>query len=490
VRRAWPVGRLAAVRERSLNLKAVLSGQIVRRLSWGVADQAVSSITNFAVSIYVARSLGAEQFGAFSLAYVTYPFVLNASRGLATDPLMVRYTAVDHPTWKRAVAQSSGLAAVVGVASGLVVLAVAMLLSGYARMAFLALGLSLPGLMLQDSWRFAFFSLGRGGHAFLNDAIWAVTLIPGLILVQRSGHANVFWFMLVWGMSATIGALVGPLQARVLPTLHGARDWLVKHRDLGIRFMAEGTAYSAAQQLRSYAIGGILGLAAVGYVQAANTLMGPVMILLLGMGLVTTPEAARIVRRSPHRLIPFCFLVSAGLAVGGLAWGVVLEIALPRGAGQWLLGDIWRPTYPLAVPQTLFVLGNCFLTGAQAGLHALGAAKRSLRAMVIQSGFYLALGILGAYLDGATGAVLGTAISSWIGAAVWWVQLRAAVRQYDGTVEDRSPRHRPPGRHRKLRDAQNPATSGPLRLPPADGPGSEESGNRRRVVRAPRVLPE
>jgi hypothetical protein len=168
----------------------------------------------------------------------------------------------------------------------------------------------------------------------------------------------------------------------------------------------------------------------------------------------------------------------------------VLEIALPRGAGQWLLGDIWRPTYPLAVPQTLFVLGNCFLTGAQAGLHALGAAKRSLRAMVIQSGFYLALGILGAYLDGPTGAVLGMAISSWIGAAVWWVQLRAAVRQYDGTVEDRSPRHRPPGRHRKLRDAQNSATSGPLRLPPADGSGSEESGNRRRVVRAPRVLPE
>ena len=148
---------------------------------------------------------------------MTYPFVLNASRGLATDPLMVRFSAAEHRTWKRAVAQSSGLAAIVGIVSGLVVLSVAMLLDGYARMAFLALGLSLPGLMLQDSWRFAFFALGRGGHAFLNDMIWAVTLLPGLMLVQRSGHANVFWFMLVWGMSATVAALVGPLQARVLP---------------------------------------------------------------------------------------------------------------------------------------------------------------------------------------------------------------------------------------------------------------------------------
>ena len=151
---------------------------------------------------------------------------------------------------------------------------------------------------------------------------------------------------------------------------------------------------------------------------------------------------------------------------------------------------IWRPTYPLAVPQTLFVLGNCFLTGAQAGLHALGAAKRSLRAMVIQSGFYLVLGILGAYLDGATGAVLGTAISSWIGAAVWWVQLRAAMHQHDATVEGPSPRPRTPGRHRKLSHARTPVASGPLLLLPADESGPEDSGNRRRAVRAPRVLPE
>ena len=50
------------------------AGQAVRRLGWGVADQAVSSLTNFAVSIYVVRTLGATQFGAFSLAYVTYAF--------------------------------------------------------------------------------------------------------------------------------------------------------------------------------------------------------------------------------------------------------------------------------------------------------------------------------------------------------------------------------------------------------------------------------
>ena len=92
--------------------------QVGRRLSWGVADQAVSSLTNFAVSIYVVRTLGAVQFGAFGLAYVTYSFVLNASRGVATEPLMVRFSGTDLRTWRRAVANCSGTAAVTGLAAG------------------------------------------------------------------------------------------------------------------------------------------------------------------------------------------------------------------------------------------------------------------------------------------------------------------------------------------------------------------------------------
>ena len=95
-----------------------------------MADQGVSSITNFAVNIYIARELGAVQYGAFSLAYVTYSFALNASRGLATDPLLVRFSGADVPTWKRAVAKCTGTATVTGLAAGLLVLAAGLLMGG------------------------------------------------------------------------------------------------------------------------------------------------------------------------------------------------------------------------------------------------------------------------------------------------------------------------------------------------------------------------
>ena len=412
-----------------------LARQAAKRITWGLADQGMSSITNFAVSIYIAKTLGAVQYGAFGLAYVTYSFCLNASRGLSTDPLLVRFSGTDVPTWRRAVADCTGTAALTGLVTGAGVMLAALVLHGSARMAFLALGLTLPALMLQDSWRYSFFALGKGAHAFLNDTIWAVTLIPTLVLLNASGHASVFWFVFAWGMGGAVGAAVGPLQARVMPRLFGGWRWIRQHRELGLRYLLEGTSNSASTQLRNYGVGIILGLAAVGYVQAATTLMGPFMVIFLGMGLVTLPEAARVLRRSPRHLTLFCLAVSVGLSLLAIAWTVALLVALPRGLGHLALGAIWRPTYPLVLPLAISILGGCMSAGAGAGLHALGAAKRSLRAMVQASALFLVAGLAGAVTDGTVGTMRGAAFAGCAGALMFWWQLRGALREHPSVPE-------------------------------------------------------
>lgn len=421
---------LAARRRRTSALWRVAS-KACGRMTWGLADQAVSSVTNFAVSIYIARTLGAVQFGAFSLAYITYSFVLNASRGLATDPLLVRFSGTDVPTWRRAVSSCTGTALVVGVVGGLCVLSAGVLLHGTIQLSFLALGLTLPGLMLQDSWRFSFFAIGRGSQALLNDAIWAVTLLPALVLLRMTADTDVFWYVFAWGGAAAVAAAIGPIQARVRPRPSGTREWVTAHRDLGPRYFAEGTANSASNQLRGYGVGIILGLAAVGYVQAANTLMGPFMVVFFGMGLVVLPEAVRVLRRSPRHLPLLCVFISGGLALLGLAWGALLLVALPRGLGYLLLHSIWRPTYPLILPVTLSVMGGCVIAGAFAGLHALGAARRSLRAMVLSSALMVIFALVGAGIGGAVGTVRGAAVAAWIGALAFWWHFRAACREAD-----------------------------------------------------------
>lgn len=59
-------------------------GNLLRRshsLGWGVGDQALSSLTNFALGLITARTVTAYEFGAFSLAFATFTAGLGLARG-------------------------------------------------------------------------------------------------------------------------------------------------------------------------------------------------------------------------------------------------------------------------------------------------------------------------------------------------------------------------------------------------------------------------
>ncbi|MFI5693001.1 hypothetical protein ACIA58_14235 [Kribbella sp. NPDC051586] len=400
---------------------------VLRRLTWGLADQAVTSLVSFLVGIIVARSLGALEFGAFSLAWVTYGVVLNISRGLATDPLAVRFSGVDRPVWRTAVASSSGIAIVVGVMMGAVCAAIGAALGGRTGAAFIALGIVLPGLMLQDSWRFAFFASGQGGKAFVSDITWALGLVP--LLYLASHHASVTNFVLAWGAAGAFAALVSGVQAGVVPRVSWARHWLRDHRDLGLRYLTENVTLSGAYQLRMYGLGAFAGVAAVGTVRGAEMLLGPFFIVLSGVGLVAVPEAARVLRRSVRALPIFCLLLGGAQALAALAWGLLLLFALPDEWGHALLGEVWLTASALVLPATLSVAFAGFNTGAAAGLRALGIARRSLKAQICASSFYLVGGVTGGAIGGARGSAWGAACATFSAIFVWWFTLRRGIHE-------------------------------------------------------------
>lgn len=400
---------------------------VLRRLTWGLADQAVTSLVSFVVGIVVARSLGATEFGAFSLAWVTYGVVVNISRGLATDPLAVRFSGVRRSQWRTAVASSSGMAIAVGLLLGAICVVVGLLLGGRTGTAFVALGIVLPGLMLQDSWRFAFFASGQGGKAFIADITWATALVPLLYLASRD--PSVTRFVLAWGAAAAFAALVSGLQARVVPRLFRAFEWLRHHHDLSLRYLVENLTISGAYQLKMYGLGAFAGIAAVGTVRGAEMMLGPFFIVLSGIGLVAVPEAARVLRRRPRALPLFCLLLGGAQAFAALAWGLALLLVLPDGWGHALLGEVWLTASALLLPATLSVMFASFYTGAAAGLRALGVARRSLRAQLYASTAYLIGGVGGGALGGALGSSWGAAGATFIGSMVWWWLFGVGIRE-------------------------------------------------------------
>ncbi|MFC7988419.1 hypothetical protein ACFUV2_03780 [Streptomyces pilosus] len=400
---------------------------VVGRLSWGLADQAASSVSNFVVGVYVARSLGVTAFGVFSLAWVTYGVVLNVSRGVATDPLVVRFSGVPEASWRGAVARSSGVALGVGAALGAASVAVGLAAGGPVGTAFACLGVVLPGLLLQDAWRFAFFAAGAGRKAFVNDVVWGVALVPALVVAARVGSVSAF--VLAWGGSAAVAAAYGCVQSGIRPRPSGARTWVREHRDLGYRYLVENVSNSGASQLRAYGLGAIVGVGAVGVIRGAELLLGPFLALLMGLSLVTVAEAARVLRRAPHRLGAFCLLLGGGQAVAALLWGGAL-LLVPDRLGELVLGGVWGAAAALVVPVTLGVAGAGLGTGAAAGLRALGAARRSLRSQLFASACYVAGGLGGAVLAGTAGSAWGVAAATGCGSAVWWLHLRSALREH------------------------------------------------------------
>ena len=104
-------------------------------------------------------------------------------------------------------------------------------------------------------------------------------------------------------------------------------------------------------------------------------------------------------------------------------------------------------------------MGGCASSGAGTGLHALGAARRSLRAAALTSALYVAGALLGAVTGGAVGTMRGAAVATWIGALLYWGQLRLALAESDDIPAENKLWFRPSARHRRLgrdRHRRNP----------------------------------
>jgi O-antigen/teichoic acid export membrane protein len=178
-----------------------------------------------------------------------------------------------------------------------------------------------------------------------------------------------------------------------------------------------------------YGLGAFAGVASVGTVRGAEMLLGPFFIVLSGVGLVAVPEAARVLRRSVRALPIFCLLLGGAQAVAALAWGLLLLVALPDKWGHALLGEVWLTASALVLPATLSVAFAGFNTGAAAGLRALGIARRSLKAQICASSFYLVGGVTGGAVGGALGSAWGAASATFSAAFVWWFTLRVGIHE-------------------------------------------------------------
>ena len=396
------------------------SGAFGRGASWAVMDQAVSSLTNFGLSYLVLRWYGLADFGVFTIAYISYSLALAFNRAVVCQPMVIRYSGVGRDEWRREAARATGAGALVGLCLGAVAAAVSILVRPGLGSVLLALGAVLPALLFQDTWRFVLFAGAAPARALVIDSVWGVTQLTVIAWLVLRGDPPVATLVFVWGASAGVAGLVAAVQAGAPPSLGSARRWFRDHRDLASHLALEVVLGRSARQVALVLVGAIAGLEALGALQGARTLFGPLNVLFLGVVPIGIAEGVRLSGAEPLRFRRAIRSLGAGLAACGLAVGTALLVA-PDDWLRQVVPDKWDEIEPLILLVALAMAARAVVIAARVGLRALARVRASLIAQIWVSGFLLTVVPAGALMGGAFGTAVGLALAAAFGAFIYGV---------------------------------------------------------------------
>lgn len=265
-----------------------------RRVAVTLADQLVSSGSNFAVGVLVARLVQGDraQFGSYMLAFTCWLCVVGLHRALITEPMILRGSGGDRARDNLAEGVAAefvfgGIASCVLVSAGLSMTAIG---EGAVGRPLATLGCWLIPLLLQDYWRAMAFRQQRPWVALANDVAFAVVQLAVMAVLWFGEVRSVPWAVTAWGLGATTGAVIGFLEAGVTPSLRGGsqliRDQWPGNRWLTVDFLTQ----FSTDQFYVLAVAALLGSAAYGGYRACLSLVGPAAVIMLAGGNLGLPE--------------------------------------------------------------------------------------------------------------------------------------------------------------------------------------------------------
>lgn len=429
---------------RNLRSAGILRRPAARRSAWVAFSQCVTSLSSFLLAVLVGRTSTAEAFGYFTLGFLAYVTVLSLARALVMEPLAIRYgvTATD-PAGVITSAASAALG--VGTMAGAVLAACALVASGEMGRVLFMIGLILPGLIMQDFWRFAFFTLATPRKAAASDCLWFALQVASSGLVLVTG-ASVVRLVAAWGCAGCVAAAWGIAQARVRPG-GGGTEFVRQHRALGGAFLTDflvmrGTSYAVVVALVP-----MVGAAAVGGLRGVLVLYGPYTTVLFGIASSVLAEGGRFLARRPDHFLGSQRLISLAMALLAALWGLAL-LAMPATWGRAVLGDTWRVASPLILPVGAGQVASGLAAGSLMGLRVLAAGRALVRVRVLGAATTLVLGVLGA-LHGVTAAAWGMTCGALVLAIGAWLMLarHSPPRPSRHTVEAAVLEIHPPSPH-------------------------------------------
>lgn len=380
-------------------------------INWAIMDQTMVSGVNFATGVLLARFLGIEEFGRFTLAWMAILFVNSIQLHAVVSPLMSigpKQTPEEQSTYYGAVAAQQ---AIFGILSFFLIWGVASFVAtlfpewNMKRLA-LPIACAAPAFQIQDFLRRYFFVRGRPARAFANDMVRYLGQLAVLVWLYQFAEMDTVRVLWVVTALALLAALMFGANCLVDLTWDTQafigtvrRHWVFSKWLIGSSLMLWSSSH-----LFILAVGAIMGAGAVGALRAAQNLMGVTNILLQGMeNIVPAGASTQYHREGGKGLLRYIVKV---VVLGEMAIGVVAVAAAVMPA-FWLglvFGDEYREYgYLLQWFAVIYLLMYLTLT-LEAALRAIERTKAVFWGYLIMTAFSLAavyplinyLGLVGA----------------------------------------------------------------------------------------------
>ena len=316
---------------------------------WALADQGMVSGVNFLTGLLLARYLGLEEFGRFTLAWMAVLFVNSIQHAAISAPMMSigpKQPEAEAPAYYGAVmAQQLALGFLAFVLVWIGVSFSAVIFPEW-RVASLAWPVAWAAIthQFQDFLRRYFFIRGRSRVAFANDAIRYLGQIAVLIWIfshfrDAMDSTKVLWLI---ALTAAVAIAFGMISVeRIDIDTRKIRTTTSRHWRFSKWLTASALLQWTTGNLFIIAAGALLGASAVGALKAAQNLMGVVHILFMGLENIVPARAARHFHEGGKNAL-YGYLKRVTLLGGG---ATAVAAAVAASAPDFWLGLVFGDQY-------------------------------------------------------------------------------------------------------------------------------------------------
>ena len=399
-----------------------------KHIPWGPFDQLLSALTNALVVVIAARSLDADQVGLLAVVLSLAMLTVSFGRALVCQPMGI-IDAHGSPRDRQLLSYLSLVNSLaIGVGAGTILIAIGAIIGGELGHLIVILGAGSPILLIQDCLRYAFFTHGPAWGALISDTVWLLALAGGMGVLGATSDSQL---LLGWICGASAGFIL------TLPLIGRAPYWGEFSGRFGLWLSSRISLIPGltldALMIRSlgYAVpivvAAMAGLEGAGDYKVAQTVVGPILVVIVGSGAQYLPDLSRRLASNSN---VGRFLVRYAVALFAVGLGGTLAIALaPAQLMQSLFDELWDGARPIAI----FLGLSAALTGLAHGpLLYLRAAQKvdriaSRRALLFP--LQLTAVLVGSATFGGVGAAVGLACGNAVATLVWWSASDLGVRE-------------------------------------------------------------